>query len=99
MPRTCTGRCDSRVGLSHCILAGSKGIDEDGLGMDEPGRLERSMRESTPEITPVGTRVRSGGAVPRRVLVLTSGLGYGHRRACDATVSYTHLTLPTILLV
>ena len=52
--------------------------------MDEPGRFERSMRESTPGTTPLRSRARSAGPRSRRVLLLTSGLGYGHRRASDA---------------
>ena len=52
--------------------------------MDEPGRFERSMRESTPGTTPLRSRARNAGPTSRRVLLLTSGLGYGHRRASDA---------------
>jgi UDP-N-acetylglucosamine:LPS N-acetylglucosamine transferase len=51
---------------------------------DDTGRPQPLMRDSTVERTAHPTSGRGDGAARRRVLLLTSGLGYGHRRASDA---------------
>jgi UDP-N-acetylglucosamine:LPS N-acetylglucosamine transferase len=52
--------------------------------MDETGRPPPVMRDSTVERPALPSYGRGDDPAPRRVLLLTSGLGYGHRRASDA---------------
>jgi UDP-N-acetylglucosamine:LPS N-acetylglucosamine transferase len=52
--------------------------------MNESGRPQPLMRDSIVERTGLATYGRGEGPASRRVLLLTSGLGYGHRRASDA---------------